>query len=143
MIAMGVAMGAVLDRFATRASVLVSAVTAIGLLAVVANLALTAALVLKRVTFERIAMPVTATWAVLCLWVGAASGFILGYGTLDVCLGWLGVATVAYLLALLAFIMRDAGVRRGTATPRMAELIAGAPILLALPAWLVCLGLAL
>ena len=143
LIAIGVAMGAVLDRYAAQAPVLVSAVTAIGLLAVVVNLVLTMALVLRRVTFERIAIPVTAAWAVLFAWVGAASGFILGYGTLDRWLGWLGVATVAYLLVLLAYVMRDPEVRRGTGMPPKAEMIAGVPVLLALPAWFVCLGLAL
>jgi hypothetical protein len=143
LIAVVVAMGAVLDRFAARAPVLVSLVTAIGLLAVAVNLVLTIALVLQLVTFPRIAMPATAAWAVLFLWVGAASGFILAYGRLPKSLGWFGVATIAYTLVLLAVIMRKPEMRNGTATPARAEMLAGAPVLVLLPVWLVWLGLAL
>jgi hypothetical protein len=140
--AVGVSMGAVLDRFAADAPVLVSTVTAIGLMAVTVNLVLTSGLVLRRFEFPRVAMPLTATWAVLFLWVGAASGFVLAYGE-PAWLGWLGLATIAYTLALLAFIMRNPEMRRGTGTPPLTELVVGAPILLALPAWFVCLGLSL
>jgi hypothetical protein len=137
--AVGVAMGAVLDRFAADAPVLVSIVTAVGLLAVAVNLVLVAGLVLRRYEFPRIAMPITATWAVLFLWVGAVSGFVLAYGE-PTWLGWLGLGTIAYTLGLLAFIMRDPEVRKGTGTPSIMALMAGAPILIAVPAWFVCLG---
>lgn len=143
LIALGVSMGAVLDRFAARSPVLVSIVTAIGLLAVAVNLVLTIALVLQLVTFPRIAMPATAAWAVLFLWVGAASGFIVGYGRLPKSLGWFGIATIAYTLALLGFIMRKPEMRNGTGTPPLSEMLAGAPVLVLLPVWFVWLGLAL
>jgi hypothetical protein len=141
--AIGVTMGAVLDRFAARSPVLVSAVTGVALLAVVVNVAVNAALVLRRVTFERIAMPATAALGVVFLWMGAASGFIVGYrGGLPVWLGWFGIATVAYAVGILAFIMRRPEARKG-GEPRKVDLIAGAPLLLLLPTWFVCLGLAL
>jgi hypothetical protein len=142
LVAVGLSMGAVLDHFATDAPVLVSTVTAIGLLAVAVNLVLTAGLVLRRYEFPRVAMPLTATWAILFLWVGAASGFVLAYDE-PAGLGWLGIGTIAYTLVLLAFIMRDPEQRQGTATPPTPVLVAGAPILLLIPAWFVFLGLAL
>jgi hypothetical protein len=46
-------------------------------------------------------------------------------------------------LVILAFVMRDPEMRMGTAVPSTPVLIAGAPVLLALPAWFVWLGLAL
>jgi hypothetical protein len=110
---------------------------------VAVNLVLTGALVLHRVEFPRIAMPLTATWAVLFLWVGAASGLILACGGLSKGLGWLGVGTVAYTLGVLAFIMRDPDVRKGTSEPSKAAILAGAPVLILLPAWFVWLGFAL
>lgn len=141
LVAVGVSMGGVLDQFAADAPLLVSTVTAMGLLAVSVNLILTAGLVLRRYEFPRVAMPITATWAVLFLWVGAASGFVLAYGGADG-LGWFGIGVIAYMLVILAFIMRDPEMRRGTAVPSTPVLIAGAPVLLALPAWFVWLGLA-
>jgi hypothetical protein len=142
-IAVGVSMGAILDRYAPDAPVLASLFTAVGLLAVAVNLVLTAWLVLGRIAFPKVAIPITATWVVLFLWVGAASGLILAYRRLPLGLGWLGVASIAYALAIIAVVMRDPEVRRGTATPATAQMVAGAPVLLLLPAWFVCLGLAL
>jgi hypothetical protein len=143
LVAIGVTMGAVLDRFAGDAPVLVSLVTAAGLAAVTVNLAVVVLLVLKVVEFPRVAMAATAAWGVLFLWVGAVSVMIVAYGHVPRALGWFGIAVIAYTLALLAFVMRDPEVRKGTATPPAAVMVGGAPVLLLVPVWFVWLGICL
>jgi len=140
LIAIGVSMGAVLDRFAEDVPVVASVVTGIGLLAVTVNLGLTVALVLEAVPFPRIAMPATLSWAVLFLWIGAASVLIVAEGRLPAWLGWIGIGTIAYAIALLAVIMRNPEVRTGVGVPSRAQMAAGAPILVLIPLWFVLLG---
>jgi hypothetical protein len=102
----------------------------------------TLALVLSLVAFPRIALPSTAAWLGVFLWIGAASGLILAYGGVAGWLGWLGVAAIVYAVAIIGFMMRTPEARRG-GVPPTAEVAAGLPVLLLVPAWLVCLGLSL
>ena len=87
-------------------------------------------------TFFAVGCPVCNKLVVLAL---GFSGALTYFAPLQPALG---IAALAYAVAVIGFMMRTPEARRGGMPPK-AEVAAGLPVLLLAPAWLVALGISL
>ncbi len=77
------------------------------------------------------------------LWIGATSVLVIVDEGVPSALGWLGLASIASGIAIIAWIMRRPGVMRGDVEPGRAGLLAFFVPMAGIVAWMACLGPAL
>ncbi len=82
----------------------------------------------------------TLGFLAVLLWIGAASVLLVAAGGTPVALGWLGLASIAAGIAIVAWIMRVPGVLRGDREPGRAPMLAFFVPMAGIVAWIALLG---
>jgi hypothetical protein len=120
---------------------LVWLVTVIGGVSMVVTFAVNALVVFAQVPFEQVAVAATLAALGTVLWPGAAGWMILEFGRLPATLGWLGLGVVVLMITALVPWVRNTDLLHGRTSPTRLELAAGVPVVMAVPVWLILIGL--
>lgn len=139
-ISLGVLIVGVHDDFVEAAPAVVWAATIVGVVGAAVALSAETATLFLDVPFRRVAIPVTAAFGGILLWMGGISVAGLIGETLPTGLGWLGVGMVALTVVLMGVMSRDPALLRSERVPTPGELAVAAVPFLAILSWLVWLG---
>jgi hypothetical protein len=139
-ISLGVLIVGVHGEFVESVPAVVWAATIVGVVGAAVALSAETATLFLDVPFGRVAIPVTAAFGGILLWMGGISVAGLIGETLPTGLGWLGVGMVALTVVLIGVMSRDPALLRSERVPTPGELAMAAVPFLAIACWLVWFG---
>jgi len=132
---------AVGDRLGDRPAI--TAITAAGIVAVLAVGLSELAMTRQLVDFRRLAPVVSVAFLGFIAWIALASLFVLTGSSLPTGLGWLGIAAVALGAGVTGLLARRPGVLSGEQEPDRRVAIMLVVPLVGIVAWMVWLGTSL
>jgi len=118
-------------------------VTVAACVSAVVMFATDAAVVFGGVPFTWVAMPATVGALGVVLLPGGVGWLALAYGEIPKALGWLGIGVAILAVGVILLWARDVDLLAGRRAPKSFEILACLPVIVAIPAWYIWLGVSL
>lgn len=132
-----------LHRDYVDAAPLVWVFTLVGMAGVIVSLVGQLSTMFFGVSFERIAVRQTAAFGGVLVWIAGIGVVVLLEGGLPDGLAWTGLGATVVAILLIGLMSRDPALMRGARKPTATEMAFAMLPILAIPVWLIWLGVEL